>query len=110
MRGRHEGQLGGGLADSFGLEPPTDRPARDRDRGWSPQPRRERDRSGSPQYIRGGDRRRGDDERPVREKPTGSRVRPEDIDHTWPDIPEWVDVRALGPDVRADLRGLSNPG
>lgn len=37
-------------------------------------------------------------------------MRPEDIDHTWPDIPEWVDVRALGPDVRADLRGLSKQG
>lgn len=46
----------------------------------------------------------------MREKPTGSRVRPEDVDHTWPEIPEWVDIRALGGEVRADLRGLSKQG
>jgi tetratricopeptide (TPR) repeat protein len=46
----------------------------------------------------------------VREKPTGSRVRPEDVDHTWPEIPEWVDIHDLGADVRADLRGLSKQG
>ena len=28
----------------------------------------------------------------------------------WPDIPEWVDTRDLGSDVRADLRGLSKQG
>lgn len=46
----------------------------------------------------------------MREKPAGSRVRPEDVDHTWPEIPEWVDIRALGGEVRADLRGLSKQG
>ncbi|MEO7124803.1 MAG: hypothetical protein ABI382_01850, partial [Nakamurella sp.] len=52
----------------------------------------------------------GNDDRPPREKPTGSRVRSEDVDHTWPEIPEWVDISDLGADVRADLRGLSKDG
>lgn len=37
-------------------------------------------------------------------------MRPEDVDHTWPEIPEWVDIHDLGADVRADLRGLSKQG
>lgn len=49
-------------------------------------------------------------DRPRRERPTGSRVRPEDADRNWPDIPDWVDRRDLGGEVLADLRGLSKDG
>ena len=58
---------------------------------------------------------RGDDRdrpppRPRRDETLGSRVRTEDLNESWPEIPEWVDRRELGRDVLGDLRSLSKQG
>jgi tetratricopeptide (TPR) repeat protein len=37
-------------------------------------------------------------------------VRTEDLNESWPEIPDWVDRRELGRDVLGDLRSLSKQG
>lgn len=37
-------------------------------------------------------------------------MRTEDLNESWPEIPEWVDRRELGADVLRDLRSLSKQG
>lgn len=59
-------------------------------------------RSGGQHDQRGG--------REQRRELAGSRVRAEDADQTWPELPDWVDRNDLGKDVLADLRGLSKQG
>ena len=41
---------------------------------------------------------------------TGSRIREEDVNERWPDLPDDLDLAELDPEVRRDLRGLSAEG